>query len=465
MRYILIFTTIFFLFISKINGQLNSSFVEFLEETMTYLEEEVDPVGLSVSVRSGDDVWSHAIGISSMTDSLKTTSILAMGSITKTFTSAGILKLREENKLSFDDPIHKYLPRIDHVDSTITIKELLNHTSGIHDYTFNPIYFPTLGLETAQFYNYSPEEVLEQFLLEKVFDRGTRQEYSNTNYLLLGMIITEIADRPFYEEIFDMFDISENYPSVSYPPFNFDISELANLWADFGNGFENIQEAGIGLNGLFSSVSSTGAFVGTADDLSKWGYDLYSGKLLSESSMEALFDYPPFLFDGLREYGLGVINLDIECGVNAVGHDGAIFYGADLAYSEELDLSVAVMINGDRENSFSKIGSFLVIKEEILCGYAELLMTSTEEVVEDEEVVIYPNPVNDIVHIQLPQSLDFPLQIDVYNQTGSLVHRQETPIVHQQSVDLNCFSEFSNGFYYIKISDNKKAFTKKLVKI
>lgn len=139
MKFSLNFIIAFFLFISVSNGQFNSAFEEFLEETMIFLDEEINPVGLSISVRSGDKEWSRAIGISSVDDRLTTSSILAMGSITKTFTSAGILKLMEENRLTLSDPLYRYLPSFDNIDSTITIRELLNHTSGVHDYSFHRI--------------------------------------------------------------------------------------------------------------------------------------------------------------------------------------------------------------------------------------------------------------------------------------------------------------------------------------
>jgi len=457
MKYSLNIIIAFFSFMSVSTGQFNPTFEEFLEETMA----SIDPVGLSISVKSADNVWSGTIGISSVDDSLTTSSILAMGSITKTFISAGILKMMEDNRLTLGDPIHLYLPSFDNIDSTITIKELLNHTSGVYDYSFHPEYFNTLELDSIQFYIFSPEEILEQFVLEKEFDRGTSQKYSNTNYILLGMIITEIANRPFYEEIFETFNISQDYPSISYPPFNSEISELAHLWSDFGFGFQDISALGIGLNGLFSASGAAGAFVGTASDLSKWGYDLYSGKLLSESSMDSLFDFPP----PLTGYGLGVVNLDIPCELNAVGHNGAIFYGADLAYSEELDLSVAIMTNDNGEDPFSEIGGFGAIKNEIFCAYKELLVTSSVDITDQVKVEIYPNPVHDVVSIKLPQAFNQSVQIEVYNEVGSLVYSQKMRNENQQTFQIDSFSKLAKGFYFIKIFDKEKSYTEKLIKM
>lgn len=460
MKYFFNLTIAFFLFISVSYGQFNSTFQTFLEESMIFIDEEIDPVGLSISVRSGDNVWNGAIGISSVEDSLTNSSILAMGSITKTFISAGILKLMEEDMLTLSDPLHLYLPSYDYIDSTVTIKELLNHTSGIHDYSRHPDYWNIIGIDSNQFYTYSPEEVLEQFLLEKNFDRGTMQEYSNTNYVLLGMIITEIANRPFYEEIFETFNISENYPSISCPPFNSEISELANLWIDLGQGLQNAAELGIGLDGLFSSAGASGAFAGTPSDLSQWGYDLYSGALLNESSMDSLFEFHPFLM--WNGYGLGVSNIPTDCGVNAVGHNGAIFYGANLAYSEELDLSVAIMTNDG--NGLLDIGGVGTINDEIICAYKNSLITTSNEIIENAAVEIYPNPVTDIININLPKEFSPSPQLEVYNKMGAMVYSQKLQDANQQTLQIDCFANQAKGFYFIKIYGKENIYTKKIIK-
>lgn len=460
MKKIINFVIVFFLAVSVSNGQFSASFQAFLEESMTFIEEEVDPVGLSISVRSGEHEWNGVIGISSVEDNLTTASIFAMGSITKTFISAKILQLMEEGQLTLNDPLHLYLPSFEHIDSMVTIKELLNHTSGIYDYSFHPEYYPTLAIETNQFYRYSPEEVMEQFVLEKVFDRGARQEYSNTNYLLLGMIITEITKTPYYQAIFETFNIAQNYPSISCPPFNSEVSELANLWADFGNGYENIFESGIGLDGLFSAVGASGAFVSSAADLSQWGYDLYAGNLLSASSMDLLYNFNPLMPD----LGLGIFNYDMECGVNAVGHGGAIFYGSDLTFSEELDLSVAVMTNDNTETDFSEIGGFFSITEEIFCAYRELLVTSSTEISRQADIKIYPNPAQDVVTIQLPPTFNQAIQIEVYNEIGALVYAQELEQHHQSTLAIKAFGQLADGLYLVRVFDKENAYSAKLIK-
>lgn len=452
----------FFFCTSASNGQFNNAFQADLEEYMIYLEQEADPVGLSISIRSGDHEWNDVIGISSVDERLSTSSIFGMASLTKTFVSAAILKLMEEDKLSLSDPLHLYLPSYDNIDSTITIKELLNHTSGIFDYTKHPEYWDIVFGDQYQFYRFSPEEVIELGVLAKEFDKGTDQKYSNTNYTLLGMIITQIAGRPYYEEIFDLFNVEENYPSITCPPFTSEISELANIWSDSDQGLQNISTLGIGFDGVFSSNGAVGSFVGTPADISQWGYDLYSGKLLSESSMDSLFDFHPFLLDGETEYGLGVWNITSSCDINVVGHDGYLLYTSFLSYSEEYDLSIALMTN-DNGSDFREFGGLGRILDEVFCIYQNSLITSSEDILDHEEVNIYPNPLSNMLNIDLPPTFDRSVQVEVYNEIGTLVYAQKMQNQNQQALQID-FTELARGLYFIKIFDSENIFSKKLFK-
>jgi len=294
-------------------GQINNSFEEFLEEGLDVIINEFDAVGISIAVIAGDEEWAGAGGISSEEDSLNTRHVLALGSITKPIVSACILGLMEEDRLKLSDPIHLYLEDREHIDSTITIKELLYHTSGVFDYTTHPTFFDTLFQYDSKVFNV--EEVLDTFLLEPVFSRGVKQEYSNTNYLLLGMIIEQITGRPYYEEVIARFNLEQDYPSVSVVPYLQEPNDLAHLWFDIGFGQIDFQEVGISLNSLFSSATSAGAFVSTPMDLAKFGRDLLSGQLLGEAAMDSFYLYHPYQLSGQVDYGLGVVRSNTYCGV------------------------------------------------------------------------------------------------------------------------------------------------------
>ena len=120
---------------------------------------------------------------------------MAAGSITKTFTAAMILQQSEAGLLNLDDPLHRWLENFDHVDSTITIRQLLNHTSGLHNLTNSPAFI--VSVLNADSRSWSPEELISTFLLSPRFTPGSEWHYSNTNYLLLGMILENVTGHSY----------------------------------------------------------------------------------------------------------------------------------------------------------------------------------------------------------------------------------------------------------------------------
>ena len=450
----LILLTCFLLTAFSSTGQITESYIEYLEELLATVESDLGPIGLSVAVKQGDEEWSSSIGISSIDDSLNTDHVLAMGSITKTFVSACILSMVEEGLLDLDDPLHNFLPAYDNVDSLVTVKQLLNHTSGIHNYTSHPIFFDDVfsGLTTDKLYD--PEDILNRFVLAPIFARGTSQDYSNTNYVLLGMIITELAGRPYYEEIFDRFDIINNYPSVSISPQLVPTTDLADLWANFGNGVENIPERGISLTGMFSSAGSAGAFISKPKDLAKWGYDLYSGSLLSQESMDAMLDY---FGGGQSGYGLGVVGNNLDCGDRVVGHSGGIIYSANLAYSSELDLSVVAMTND------GGAGPVVTIIDDMICNY-KLLVSSEETQLESVSIEAFPNPVIDQLELSFNGLDGDQWQLDLYSAQGQKILSKENILKEDKTIlDLSSYDQ--TGILYLRLYNDRESITKRIIKI
>lgn len=462
MKYLYIFIALSILFTSDVSAQFDDQFEDLLEQLLLDLQDVVNPVGLSVSVRSADDVWNGTIGVSSESDTLTSTSLFAMGSVTKTFISAGILKLMEDDSLSLNDPIHFYLPVYRNIDSTILIKELLNHTSGVYNSVTHPLFDEVIFDDANQYYTFSAEEVLQLFVLEPVFERGTSQEYSNTNYILLGMIISEVMNKPFDDALFSMFNIQDKYPSIFNAAAPLSSTALVDLWYDIGSGLENITELQIGLDGMFSAVGAAGSFATSAADLSQWGYDLYSGKLLKEDTMDSLFNYCPYLVDGLSQYGLGVFNISLPCELAAVGHGGNILYETHLTYVEEFDLSVALMTND--EITFMEIGGLPSVTEEIYCRWKDLLITSNDDMIPTSDVTIYPNPTFESVYLELNSSLQGELRVDVFNEVGSLVLSDHIINNNSRPVELKQFIDLTPGMYIVKISDVQNTYTEIVLK-
>lgn len=456
-----IFSALFLISSISLSAQLHDSFIEFLKEGKTVITEEFNAVGISIAVSSGNDFWAGAGGMNTAQDSLTTEDVLAIGSITKPIVSACILGLMEEGALALNDPIHMYLDNYEFIDSTISIKQLLYHTSGIYNYTDNPVFIDIIFNNPD--YLYSPEEILEEFLLAPSFDKGELQEYSNTNYLLLGMIIEEISGRPYYDEIIDRFNLEQDYPSLTVAPQIQDTDNMAHLWADLGFGQTDVQAFGLSLDALFSSAGSAGAFVATPTDLAHFGRDLLTGQLLSEASMDSFYNYHPLQLFGVIDYGLGVWQSETPCGVSFVGHNGGIIYTAELAYVEEYDLTVVVMTNdGD---GIAELNGVSGIAQTIICEYESTLSNTNELVEEDYSIKVYPNPFDQYISLEFQNDSHGDIHLQVFNELGQVV--QSKNYYDQQSINENLLegTDLSSGIYYLRFTIGDQIENIKVIKL
>jgi D-alanyl-D-alanine carboxypeptidase len=271
---------------------------------------------------------------------MKPDMLFAIGSITKNVVAALTFKLAEEGILSLDDSLFKWLPRYSKVDSAITIRQLLHHTSGLYMFWDNQKIWDDLKKYRNQ--AFTKEEVLT-YLKEPYFRPGKGWHYSNTNYLLLAMIITKATgsslSAEFRKRLWEPLGIENAYLSMEEQIPN----KLAHVW---GDNFEN--------DGSFRDITflpqishktityGSGGLFMTAGDLAFWCHSLFTGKALKQSSMEQMLNF------NREGYGLGVhlISKSITNGVKAHGHGGGnIGTSAYMTYLPDFETSIVAMIN------------------------------------------------------------------------------------------------------------------------
>jgi D-alanyl-D-alanine carboxypeptidase len=302
----------------------------------------------SAIIFSEDKKWIGTSGISHDTVTIKPDMLFAIGSITKNFVAALTLKLAEKGKLSLEDPLSKWLPEYPYVKSEITITQLLNHTSGIYMFFSNQKIWDDLKKDRTKIW--SPEEVLT-YIKEPYFEPGEGFRYSNTNYLLLAMIITKATNST----------LSSEFKKHFWQPLNINSARLSieeeipdNQAHVFGDNFNN---DGSYLDLTFLpreshesiGYGSTGIFM-TAEDLALWCHSLFEGKILNQQSMDEMLQFVSFFIPkgNMTGYGLGVqlFKKNYSNGKKALGHSGAnIGTSAYMVHLPENHLSVAVMIN------------------------------------------------------------------------------------------------------------------------
>ena len=305
-------------------------------------------------VFSTDSIWVGTSGISHEDVSMKPNMLFSIGSITKNFVAALTLKLVEEGKLSLEDKLSEWLPPYPYIDSNITIRQLLNHTSGIYMFWNNDELWEALKEDRNRIW--TPEELLE-YIKEPHFPAGEGWRYSNTNYLLMGMIIekatgTSLAAgikeklltpqklQNYYIWLAD--SIPENQAHVFGDNFQFGQSEMDLTFLPRAS-HESIGYASSGI-------------VTTALDLAKWCQALYEGKVLSEESMDEMLRFVDFVpQSNMTGYGLGVQKFSLAVsplGIKAIGHGGGNIGSATyMVFLPEYHASIVVMVNAFPTNS------------------------------------------------------------------------------------------------------------------
>jgi CubicO group peptidase (beta-lactamase class C family) len=231
--------------------------------------------------------------------------VFQIGSITKQFTSAIILQLKEKQKLSLQDKLSQYIPDYPNGDQ-ITIEQLLTHTAGIYNYTNNRDFMKDESTKPI-----ARDSLLALFRNKPLdFKPGEKFNYSNSGYILLGYIIEKVTGKSYFQVVRDNI-----FRPLHMDHSGFDFTHLTS--SDKATGYNPpapLAPAEI----VDSSVSlSAGAVYTTIGDLYKWDRALYSGSILSQPSEEAAFT------PHLARYGYGWM-IDSLYGKRVVEHGGGI---------------------------------------------------------------------------------------------------------------------------------------------
>jgi CubicO group peptidase (beta-lactamase class C family) len=240
-----------------------------------------------------------------------------IGSLTKQFTAASILLLQERGKLHLDDPISKYLDNAPAAWSGITLLHLLRHTSGIISITDLP------NDQAALTRGGTPAEIVERFRNQRLlFPPGTQSRYSNSGYILLGIVVEKASGEPYgtflQRNIFDPLGMRDT-----------GIDNDSEILLGRASGYR--VEGGAFRHADFIDMRvpfAAGDLYSTTGDLVRWQEALFGGKLLRPDSLERMTT------PGKDDFGLGLM-VKQEDGEREISHTGGIQgFVADLRYGE-----------------------------------------------------------------------------------------------------------------------------------
>jgi D-alanyl-D-alanine carboxypeptidase len=281
---------------------------------------------------------------------MTSSSRLLQGSVGKTYVAAVALQLVHDGLLDLDAKVSSYLGQEpwysrlpNHAD--VTVRQLMNHTSGIIRYEFNEQFLVDLLADPDRVWR--PEgQVAYVFDTEAPFPAGEGWEYSDTNYIILGMIIERLTGRGYYDamrhRILEPLALDNTVPSDSRR-----IPGLVQGYAGVGNplGVPDavLVDGEFVINPQFEWTG--GGIASTAEDLARWAKALYEGEAFDSSMLAVMLDAVPARLGPGAEYGLGVIVRPTPLGTSW-GHSGFFpGYLTEMMYFPDHRVAVAVQIN------------------------------------------------------------------------------------------------------------------------
>jgi D-alanyl-D-alanine carboxypeptidase len=299
-----------------------------------------EPVpGISAAVITPDDSWMGVTGKADLGTGARVEpdTPFSIGSVTKTFVATVILQLREEGKLSLDDHLSRWETKVPNA-GRITIRQLLSHTSGVRDMWWNPHYKSRVEGRPGHAWTYAQVRAM---IGPSRFPPGSRFEYSNSNYVLLGRIITLVTGNSVAQEIrtrlLDPLHLDHTwYQGAEDGPVPVAMGYLRRpgRWVPQGDG--------TGLRPTTSIATffgAAGAMVSTARDLAVWARALYGGHVLQADSLELMTRF------NSHDYGLGARRMTLG-GRTVWGHGGALDgFMTAMWYLPKLDTSVVLIWN------------------------------------------------------------------------------------------------------------------------
>ncbi len=288
-------------------------------------------------VRDGRTVLDRGYGVQNVATQkpVGSDTIFEIGSITKQFTAAAILQLKEQGKLQLTDRLAQYVPEYA-PGKDVTIEQLLTMTSGIPDHINDPP-------NAVKLISSSTGSLEESLALIKGmplhFKPGTQQEYSNTNYLLLGAIVARVSKLSYGDYIARNIFVPAH---MTHSAFLKDENVVPNMAA----GYEVTNEATLRKAGQigYGWSGGAGSIISTAGDMANWDQAFFSDKIVSADDV-ALATTPAVVAGKPTDYGFGW-SIDTVDGLKVISHDGGMLgFTAINDVFPTLGLSIIVLAN------------------------------------------------------------------------------------------------------------------------
>ncbi|MEU6976646.1 serine hydrolase domain-containing protein [Streptomyces sp. NPDC046371] len=303
--------------------------------------------GAVAQARDGRDRWTGTAGERKGNDRFR------VGSITKTFTATVLLQLQAEGRIDLDDPVEKWLPGVvaghGHDGRKISVRQLLNHTSGIYSHTGDPAFQERVfgpGFLQHRYDTWTAKQLVDVAMAhEPEFAPGTSWSYSNTNFVLAGMVIEKVTGRPYAQAVENRIIKPLKLRATSVPGTD------SRMPRPHSGAYSKLSRETTGptyeVTALNPSIAgAAGEMISDSNDLQTFYRALLKGRLLPAAELKEMTDtvrVSPEL-----GYGLGLMQQKLSCGKEVWGHGGGIHgSGSQALVTRDGEHSLAGNLNAD----------------------------------------------------------------------------------------------------------------------
>ncbi|MCO1575965.1 beta-lactamase family protein [Crossiella sp. SN42] len=323
-----------------------------LRDRLTSLAAKGDITAGLVHVQDGATRWSDAVGVRDLASGAPAQAHghFRIGSVTKTFVATVLLQLADERRLTLDDPIARHLPGVVPGGERITVRHVLQHTSGLPDYMSEPGYSTNRWRGEARFDDYSPAQLLRvAFATKPPFGPGESWRYSNTNYVVAGLLIEKLTGHRYGDEVARRILRPLKLSHTSLP------GNHPSLPAPHAHGYEPLPTTPptfVDATRMDPSLDwAAGEMISTSHDLATFVTALLDGRLTSQAGLAELRRMRAA--DPLFRYGLGLQEFTLPCadGPKPVwGHTGQLIGYLTVALADGRGRSLVLSLNPYRQD-------------------------------------------------------------------------------------------------------------------
>jgi CubicO group peptidase (beta-lactamase class C family) len=391
------------------NNNSNSVSPEQAKQYQSTLDRTVKDIGIpgaSVSITTPKETWYGASGVSNLEtqEKMQPDGIFGIASFTKTFTAATVLKTVESGKLSLDDTLGQWLPEIAERipdGESITIRQLLNGTSGIYDFTEDPRYLQDVATDflAGSTKDWKPEDIVA-YIYDKPRFEGSRStdrwNYPNTGNVLAGMIVAKATGKEFQdvlqEQVLDPLGLKNTFYRKEGLE-SIDRDRLASGYQDLFTADGQVGQDGIRddlTNFNPDAFQAAGAMYSNTQDLVSFSQSLSNGELLKPKSLEEMLNFvevsPGF------EYGLGILSEETTFG-NRIGFGGdSEAYSTKVYHFADLTTTLVTGVNTqlDYEDPLKSVSFNPILQSSLLEASGVFSQFSLQGTNNDDNLTVNP---------------------------------------------------------------------------